>query len=64
VIEAINNSTGIIATTISTAVIEALRSMKMKKLSVAAPYTDAIMGKLKNFLEKNDFEVVKTKSLI
>jgi len=63
VIGKIKETTGIKATTTSSAVIEALRSMNMKKLLVAAPYTDVIMTKLKNFLEKNDFEVVKIKGL-
>jgi len=63
VIKAIQNSTGIIATTTSTAVVEALKIAGVKRLSVGAPYSDSIMDKLKNFLEKNDFEVVKIKGL-
>jgi len=63
VIEVIKNSTGIMATTTSTAVVEALKIAGVKRLSVGAPYSDPIMVKLKNFLEKNDFEVVKMKGL-
>ena len=63
VIEAIKNSTGIMATTTSTAVVEALKIAGVKRLSVGAPYPDSIMEKLKDFLEKNDFEVVKMKGL-
>jgi len=63
VIKAINSSTGIMATTTSTAVIEALKIARVKKLSVGAPYSDSIMDKLKIFLEKNGFEVVKIKGL-
>ena len=63
VIEAIKNSTGIMATTTSTAVIEALKIAGVKRLSVGAPYLDSIMDKLKKFLEKNGFEVVKIKGL-
>ena len=63
VIEAIKNSTGIMATTTSTAVVEALKIAGVKRLSVGAPYLDSIMEKLKDFLEKNDFEVVKMKGL-
>jgi len=62
-IEAIKNSTGIMATTTSTAVVEALRIAEVKRLSVCAPYSDSIMDKLKKFLEKNGFEVVKIKGL-
>jgi len=63
VIEAIKNSTGIMATTTSTAAVEALKITGVKRLSVGAPYLDSIMEKLKDFLEKNDFEVVKIKGL-
>jgi len=63
VIKTINSSTGIMATTTSTAVIEALKLTGIKKLSVGAPYSDSIMNKLKIFLEKNGFEVVKMKGL-
>jgi len=63
VIEAIKNSTGIMATTTSTAVVDALKIMGLKRLSVGAPYSDSIMNKLKDFLEKNGFEVVKIKGL-
>ncbi|NQS90158.1 aspartate/glutamate racemase family protein [Patescibacteria group bacterium] len=51
------------ATTTSTAVVEALNIAGVKRLSVGAPYSDSIMDKLKDFLEKNDFEVVKIKGL-
>ena len=60
-IEAIENSTRIIATTTSTAVVESLKIMGLKRLSVGAPYPDSIMDKLKDFLEKNGVEVVKIK---
>jgi len=63
VIEAIKNSTGIMATTTSTAVVEALKITGLKRLSVGAPYLDSIMDKLKDLLEKNGFEVVKIKGL-
>jgi maleate isomerase len=63
VIEAIKNSTGIVATTTTTAVVEALKIAGLKRLSVGAPYLDSIMDKLKDLLEKNGFEVVKIKGL-
>jgi len=52
VIVAIKNSTGIIATTTSTAVVEALKMAEVKRLSIGAPNLDSIMDKLKNFLKK------------
>ncbi len=57
IITAIQDSTGIRATTTSTAVVEALKIMGIKKLSVVAPYINAVMDKLKKFLEKNGFEI-------
>ncbi len=60
VIEAIKNSTGIMATTTSTAVVEALKFTGTKRLSVGAPYSDVIMDKLKDFLEKNGFKICTT----
>ena len=63
VIDAIQDSTGIMATTTSTAVVEALKIAGIKKLSVGAPYSHSIMDKLKEFLEKNGFEVVKIEGL-
>jgi len=63
VIEAIKNSTGIMATTTTTAVVEALKITGLKRLSVGAPYLNSIMDKLKDLLEKNGFEVVKIKGL-
>jgi len=63
VVEAIKASTGILATTTSTAVVNALKAMGLKKLSVGAPYSDSIMQKLRNFLQQNGFEIVKIKGL-
>ena len=63
IIGAIQDSTGIRTTTTSTAVVEALRIMGVKKLSVGAPYLDSIMDKLKDFLEKNGFEIMKIEEL-
>lgn len=63
VIEAIQDNTGIPATTTSTAVIEALNVLNIKKLSVGAPYINSVMNKLKVFLENNGFEVIRIKGL-
>lgn len=63
VIEAIQNNTGIPATTTSTAIIEALNILNIKKLSVGAPYINSVMSKLKVFLENNGFEVIRIEGL-
>lgn len=46
-----------------TAVIEALRKLKVNKLAVATPYRDAVNLRHKQFLEANGFEVVKIRGL-
>lgn len=63
VIEAIQDNTGIPATTTSTAVIEALKASGIRKISVGAPYITSVIVKLTEFLEKNGFEVVKIEGL-
>ncbi|MDD3427323.1 MAG: maleate cis-trans isomerase [Caldisericia bacterium] len=64
IIDAIQQSTGIKATTTtSTAVIEALQTLGIRKLSVGAPYTNSVMDKLKEFLKNNGFEVLKIEGL-
>jgi maleate cis-trans isomerase len=42
-------------------VVVASKIVEVKRLSVEAPYSDSIMDKLENFLEKNDFKVAKIK---
>ncbi|USS40046.1 aspartate/glutamate racemase family protein [Thermococcus aggregans] len=63
IIESIQQNTGIPATTTTTAVLEALDLMGLKKISVGAPYTDPIMQKLKKLLEENGFKITKIKGL-
>ncbi len=63
IIEIIQQNTGIKATTTSSAVVEALKLIGVKKLSVGAPYTNPIMEKLKIFLSKNGFEIIKMEGL-
>ena len=63
IIKRIEENTGVPATTTTTAVLEALKLMEMRKISVGAPYTDPIMQKLKKLLEDNGFKVIKMKGL-
>jgi len=50
---------------ISTAssILEALRSLDVKRISMATPYTDATNEKERKFLESNGFEVLSVKGL-
>lgn len=54
----IQTSSGIKATTTSTAVVEALRAVGVKKVAVAAPYPDEVDQSLSNFLTQSGFDVV------
>jgi maleate isomerase len=63
IIKRIEDSTGIPATTTSTAVVEALKRLKGKKLSVATPYPEWLNEKLRSFLEGHDFIVVAMEGL-
>lgn len=49
--------------TASQAMIDALRQIKVKKLTLVTPYTDDINLKEKHFLEKNGIEVVSMRGL-
>ncbi|MEM3891972.1 MAG: aspartate/glutamate racemase family protein [Nitrososphaerales archaeon] len=42
---------------------EALRTMKISRVSVAAPYTDEILEAVKRYLEKHGFTVINIKGL-
>ncbi|MFC1815213.1 aspartate/glutamate racemase family protein [Thermodesulfobacteriota bacterium] len=46
-----------------TAVIAALRELKVKKVAVVTPFRDALNAREKQFLEANGFEVVKISGL-
>jgi maleate isomerase len=47
----IRNQTGVQALTTTTAVVEALKVLNLKKIAMATPYTSGIARKEKNFLE-------------
>jgi maleate isomerase len=57
IITEIEDKTGINATTTSTAVVEALHILNVKKIAVGTPYSDDVNEKEKKFLEDSGFEV-------
>jgi maleate isomerase len=54
---------GIPVVTTTTAVVDALRALKIERLSIATPYLDAINRKLEDFLQRSGFEVCAIKGL-
>jgi maleate cis-trans isomerase len=63
IIDLIEDTAKIAATTTSTSVIKALRELKLSKVSVASPYESLINERLKNFLQASGFEVPRVKGL-
>ncbi len=61
--DTIKSATGLPATTMSTAVIEGLKTVGAKRLAVATAYDDVVNGRLAAFLKENGFEVLKIKGL-
>lgn len=59
----ISKEVGIPAITTSTAGVEGLREMGVKKVSVASPYSEEVDKRLQVFLEGNGFQVMKLVSL-
>ena len=59
----ITKISGVKGTTTSSSVIAALKALKLKKISVLAPYSDDVGQKLKLFLEANGIRVLKMKTL-
>jgi arylmalonate decarboxylase len=57
-IEKIRAATGLPASTMSTAVAEALRAVGAKRLAVATAYADEVNGYLRTFLTDSGFEVL------
>jgi maleate isomerase len=49
--------------TTSTAVIEALKALKMDRISVATPYSNKVDKKEREFLEENGIKVLKIRGL-
>lgn len=59
----ITEATKIPAITTSTAAIQGLREMEVRKVSVATPYSEEVDERLKIFLRGNGFQVMKLESL-
>jgi maleate isomerase len=59
----ITRETKITAITVTMAMVEGLREVEIKKLSVASPFSEEVDDKLKEFLEGNGFHVAKLESL-
>ena len=56
-------ATGLPATTTSSAAVEALRSLGVKRVSVLSPHVDELNVRLRGFLEDSGFEVVHMRGL-
>lgn len=63
IIKKIEKTTNIAGLTTSTAVLDALTKMKVKKVAVATPYIDEVNELEKLFLEDNGFDVVSIEGL-
>ena len=63
IIQKIEGSVHIRATTTATAVVEALKELGIVRLSVATPYKEWLNEKEKEFLEAHGFEVISIKGL-
>ena len=61
--DSIKSATGLPATTMSTAVIEGLKTVGAKRLAVSTAYNDVVNDRLTAFLKENGLEVVKIKGL-
>jgi len=59
IIKEIEMETGITATTVSTALIEALNLLKVRKIAIGTPYSDTINERARKFFEDNGFEVIR-----
>ena len=62
-IKRIEKRTGIPALTTSTAVVEALNTLKLKRIAIATPYSDEVNQAERKFLEDSGFEVSTIKGL-
>lgn len=59
----IHDVSGIPAITTTEAVVKALKKLKVRRLSVATPYTRSLDATLRLLLEENGFEVLKIRGL-
>lgn len=63
IINRIESHVGIPATTTSTAVIDSLNALKVKKLAVATPYLDEVTEQERVFMEDSGFRITSIKGL-
>lgn len=63
IIEKITSLTDVAAITTSTAVIESLKLLDLKKISIATPYIDEVNQKEKAFIESQNIQVTQIKGL-
>jgi maleate isomerase len=63
VIDQISQATGVRATTMMTAMVDAMRAVGMTRVAVGTIYTDAVNAKLQTFLEHAGLSVVGMKGL-
>lgn len=59
----INSVVNVPVITTSSAVVKALRELRLKRLSVATPYLDEVNAKEREFLEGHEFEVLKIRGM-
>ena len=59
----VTNATGLPSTTMSTGIVEGLKSVNARKIAVATAYDEDVSHRLKVFLEESGFEVVSVKGL-
>jgi arylmalonate decarboxylase len=62
-IDQVKKSTGLPATSMSTAIVNGLKAVNAKRVTVATAYTDVVNDRLRNFLEESGFTVVGIKGL-
>lgn len=59
----VTKATGLPATTMSTAIVEGLRTVGARRVAVATAYKDVVNRRLRVFLEESGFEVLTVKGL-
>lgn len=63
VIDEIYEATKVPATTMMTAMVDAMHALELRRVAVGTIYTDYVNGKLKTYLEQSGFDVVAMKGL-
>jgi maleate cis-trans isomerase len=63
IVKRIADATGLPASTTSTAAVAALRHLRIRRVAVLSPHSDALNEKLRLFLESSGFEVVGMRGL-